>query len=176
MPSNEKVVGIMEAGESKMFGLSATTYTLVITHQRMIIAKWPDKLFADAQRKVGDNVYKEKGFFANAVAQINLPGQFMERYYSMTPDEIISETPGNRAIDNVQISAIKLKGGQGLIQLPNNVREGQFKMIIESTQGKIELTIPEKKHLTSMLKDVYGDKLHMPFGYIAPISININPF
>jgi hypothetical protein len=86
----------------------------------------------------------------------------------MNPEVILSETPGNRAIDNSQISAINIKVHD---MLNRNLKENEFKIIIESAQGKIEYIIPQQEQFTAMLKDVYGERLHMPFGYISAFGV-----
>ena len=160
-----------------MLGFSSVTYTIVITNQRMILAQLTEALMVAANNEVVERSKAQgKGFLENAKELFLVRSQFSQRYFSMTPDQIISETPGNRAIDNAQISAIKLKGGQGIINMPTNVPEGEFKMIIDSSLGVFEYFIPEEKRYSSMLKDVYGEKLHMPFGYIPPVKVDINLF
>ena len=160
-----------------MFGLSSMAYTIVITPRRMIIAQLTGAMLTAAGRDAVETAKAQgKGFLETWKDQLAAHFQYSQRYFSMAPEQIIAETPGNRAIENAQISAIKLKGGQGIINIPTSTPEGEFKMIIESSQGVFEYMIPEEKRFTSMLKDVYGERLHMPFGYIAPISINIKPF
>jgi hypothetical protein len=42
----------------------------------------------------------------------------------------------------------------------------EFKMVIESSDGKFEYMIAEDERYINLLKQVYGDRVHMPFGYI----------
>jgi hypothetical protein len=42
----------------------------------------------------------------------------------------------------------------------------EFRMTVESTDGKFEYMIAEDDRYIILLKQVYGDRVHMPFGYI----------
>jgi len=180
--SNEPIVGIISGAyenQRKLLLVYAIHYTLVITHRRMILARVTDALTTAAQTEAAERSKAEgKGFFGNMADQFLVGSQFSQRYFSMIPEQIIAETPGNIVLENAQISSIKLKGGQGigLFGVPTDIPNGQLKMIIESSQGVFTYFMRDEKEFTGLLKDVYGERLHMPFGYIAPIRINIKPF
>lgn len=173
--SNEPVVGVIwNARIVKMFGFSTITYTIAITPRRMIIAQLTGALLTAAGKEAVETAKAQgKGVFDTWKDQLAAHFQYSQRYFNMTPDQILAETPGNRAIDNAQISAIRMKV-EGMVS--SNIPEGQFKMIIESSQGKFEYMIPEEERFTSMLKDVYGEKLHMPFGYISSHGVHVKFF
>jgi hypothetical protein len=50
----------------------------------------------------------------------------------------------------------------------------EFRMAIKSADGKFEYMIAEDDRYVNPLKQVYGDRVHMPFGYLragaAPIK------
>ena len=55
-------------------------------------------------------------------------------------------------------------------------RLAEFRMTIEAPEGKFEFVIGEDDRFTMLLKDVYGDRVHMPFGYISGGGVRIKLF
>jgi len=114
-----------------------------------------------------------KGFFAIMKDQMAAQFQFARRYDTMPPDQALAETPGNRAILNDRISAISMKlrdtgsGEAGYME---------FKMAVESSDGKFEFMIGEDDRFINLLKNVYGEKVHMPFGYTGAGGVRIKFF
>jgi hypothetical protein len=85
----------------------------------------------------------------------------------MPPQAILAETPGNFELYNNTISMIEVKVDQD--------QEGQtrdLKVEIHSTARKYEFIMSENSELTNLLKQVYGDRVKMPFGYFNK-TINI---
>jgi hypothetical protein len=54
---------------------------------------------------------------------------------------------------------------QQSIPLPPVVEHTEFKMVIESADGKFEYLMAEDDRYINLLKKVYGDRVHMPFAY-----------
>jgi hypothetical protein len=85
----------------------------------------------------------------------------------MPPQMILAETPGNFELYNNTISEIKVKVKRN--------EEGQvhdLEVEIHSTAGKFEFHIDENSDYTNLLKQVYADRVKMPFGYFSK-SVNI---
>jgi hypothetical protein len=99
---------------------------------------------------------------------------FAQQYETMAPEQVIRETPGNVAIENSRISAIKMK----LKEQKSSGTMGyhEFSMVIESMDGKFEYMIAEDERFTNLLKLVYGERLHMPFGYFSKAGVRIKFF
>ena len=169
----EKVIGVIgNAKKTKMFGVSFDTYTLVITSRRMIFAQLTQALANAAIMEAQAKAKAEgKGFPGIVQDQMAASFGFALRYEKMTPDQALLETPGNVAIENSRISAIKmqLKGSDS-----ENYHE--FKTVIESMDGKFEYMIAEDERFTNLLKTVYGDRLHMPSGYFSHPGVRIKFF
>jgi hypothetical protein len=173
--TGEEVVGVIaNARKMKMFGASWDTYTLVITNRRMIIAQMTQVLLNAAIMEAQSKAKAEdKGFFAIMKDQMAAQFQFALRYELMSPDQSLAETPGNVAIDNAHITAITMKlrdSGAGDIEYT------EFSMIIESAGGKSEYMIGEDDRFINLLKTVYGEKVHMPFGYFKAGGIRLKFF
>ena len=173
--TGEEVVGVIaNARKMKMFGASWDTYTLVITNRRMIIAQMTQALLNAAIMEAQSKAKAEgKGFFAIMKDQMAAQFQFALRYELMSPDQSLAETPGNIAIDNTHITAITMKlrdSGSGDIEYT------EFRMMIESAGGKSEYMIGEDDRFINLLKTVYGEKVHMPFGYFKAGGIRLKFF
>jgi hypothetical protein len=171
----EEVIGVIaNARKMKMFGASWDTSTLIVTNRRMIIAQMTQALLNAAIMEAQSKAKAEgKGFFAIMKDQMAAQFQFALRYETMLPDQTLAETPGNFEIDNTRITAITLKlkdTGSG------DMEYTEFRMIIESAPGKFEYMIAEDDRFINLLKTVYGDRVHMPFGYFKAGGVRLKFF
>ena len=147
------------------------TYTLVVTDRRMIIAQMTQALLNAAIMEAQSKAKAEgKGFFAIMKDQMAAQFQFALRYETMSPDYSLSETPGNVEIGNSQITAITMKLNDSVWRWNNT----EFRIIIESAGGKFEYLIGEDDRFINLLKTVYGERVHMPFGYFKAGGVRLN--
>jgi hypothetical protein len=86
---------------------------------------------------------------------------------------IIAETPGNYAINNSNISEIKLKLKH--INNDNDSLRREWEVEIHASQGKYEFKMDENNEYVDMLKKAYPGKVKIPFGQ-TPHGINIKLF
>jgi hypothetical protein len=85
----------------------------------------------------------------------------------------LAETPGNIAVDNARITAITMNlkdTGSGEVEYT------EFKMSVVSADGTFESMVAEDDRYISLLKQVYGDRVHMPFGYFRAGATRIKFF
>jgi hypothetical protein len=147
-----------------MFGASYDTWNIVVTSRRMILVQMTAAMLTAAVTEAQAQAKAEgKGIFGIIKDQLSAQFRYAVRYESMNPDMALAETPGNTAVENARITAIKMKlrdTGSG------NMEYMEFKMVIESSDGKFEYMIAEDERYINLLKQVYGDRVHMPFGYI----------
>ena len=174
-PAAEQVMGVIgNAKKMKMLGASWDTYNLVITDQRMILAQMTQPMINAAIIEAQTKAKEEgRGLISQMMHQMSAMFQYSQRYFSISPDQALAENPGNRGIGNRSISSIKMKiqdAGAG------GAEYNEFRMVIESTDGKYEFTIAEDDRFTTLLKDVYGEKLHMPHGYFSKAGVRIKLF
>ena len=171
--SAEAVIGVIgNAKKMKMFGVSYDTYTLVITNRRMIFTQLTQALANTAIMEAQAKAKAEgKGFLGIVQDQMAASFGFALRYEKMTPDQALAETPGNVAIENSRISAIKMQ-----LKDSDNTNYHEFKTVIESMDGKFEYMIAEDERFTNLLRTVYGDRLHMPLGYFSKAGVRIKFF
>jgi hypothetical protein len=90
----------------------------------------------------------------------------------MAPQNILSETPGNYAIDDSSVSKVNVKlkpnskGGSGDF-------ENDLEIEFESAMGKYSFRMDEYSENVELLKQVFGDRVKMPFGYVLRRSHGI---
>ena len=161
----EEVIGVIaNARKVKFFGASWDTWNIVVTNRRMIMvqmtAAMVNAAVAEAQAKAKA---EGKGFFGIMKDQLSASFRYALRYETMNPDLALAETPGNVAVENARVSAINLKvktSGS------DDAEYTEFKISIETADGRFEYLMAEDDRFTNLLKQVYGDKVHMPFGYL----------
>jgi len=164
MPVTEEVIGVIaNARKMKLFGASWDSYNIIVTRRRMILVQMTAAMLNVAVMEAQQQAKAEgKGFFAIAKDQMAASFQFPLRYETMPPELALSETPGNFALENARISAIhlNLQGGDS-----DDGSSREFKIYIESLDGKFEYVIAENERFINILKEAYTDRVHMPFGY-----------
>jgi hypothetical protein len=114
-----------------------------------------------------------KGIFGIMKDQLSAQFRYAVRYETMNPDAALAETPGNIAVENARVAAISLKlrdTGSGEMEYM------EFRMSIDSADGKFEYLVAEDDRYISLLQQVYGGKVHMPFGYLRTGAVRIKFF
>ena len=173
--TDERVVGVIgNAKKMKMLGASWDTYSIIVTDQRMILAQMTQEMINTAVKEAQSRAKEEgKGLLSQMMHQMSAMFQYSQRYYDMPPEKALTENPANKAIGNRSISAINMKvqeSGSG------GAEYSEFRMVIEGQDGKYEFMIAEDERFTNLLKEVYGDKLHMPIGYFSKAGMRIKLF
>jgi len=158
----------------KMLGASWDTYTIVVTNRRIIFARMTQAMLNAAITEAQAKAKAEgKGFFAIMKEQLAAQFQFSRRYETMNPDQALAETTGNKSLENGRITAINMKlrdSGSGEMEYT------EFRMVIDSPEGKFEFMIGEDDRFINLLKSTYGEKVHMPFGYFRAGGMRIKFF
>lgn len=167
--SSESTVGVILFRKPKSLG-RYDTYTGVVTNQRLIFAQMTNEMLTAAVLQSREQAKAEgKGFWGQWADQFKATFGYTRRYLTMPPAAILAETPGNFALDNNAISEIKVKVKD--IRRSNEVLR-EFTVEIHSTVGKYEYNMDENSDYVELLKQVYGERVKMPFGYFSK-TINI---
>ncbi len=139
------------------------TFSAVITNQRFIVAQMTADMMKEAATRAKEQAKAEgKGFLGQWSDQLKATSNFSRRYYEMSPPDILSETQGNFAIPNGTIEEVRLK----LKDLGRQTNRREFEIEVRSKSGKYEFRMDENNDYIDMLKQTYGERLKMPFGYI----------
>ena len=172
-PNAEQVLSVIyPARKLKSLGRS-DTYSIVLTNYNMILAQVTKELLDRAIEDARANAKTQgKGFFGQWADQIKGDMAYGQKYLSMQPAQIIAETPGNFMISNNAIAELKLKApfreAYGSSSSMN-----EFDLEIHSTTTRIDLRIPENNDYVKALKQVFGDRVKTPFGYLAGAHVKI---
>jgi len=168
----EQTVGVIpNAKRMKSMG-RYDSFALVVTTRRMIVAQLTSEMLTKAANDARENAKSEgKGFFAAWGAQLKTAFTYSGKYLEMPPDSIIAETPGNFALENSAISEIKVdikKEYRG-----TNVTPKDFELHIQTPSGTYTYRTDDNDNYTKLLKQVYGERVKMPFGYFSKGPVKI---
>jgi len=161
----ESVIGVMSLRKPKSFG-RWDSFTGVVTNRRLIFAQMSSQMVkAASDAAVAQAKAEGKGFFGQWGDQLRAAFNVSQRYLRMQPSAILSETPGNFDIANSFITEIELK-------LEKQGNADEFEIQVKSASVKYEFRMDENSDYVKLLKQVYGEKVKMPFGYFSH-GINI---
>ena len=169
--SSEGILGVMLLRKPKSLG-RYDTFTGVVTTHRMIFAQMTGEMLKDAVKMAREQAKAEgKGFWDQWSDQLKATFAYSQKYLTMAPSAILSETQGNFAVNNDTINEVKMK----LKHIhQGNMNLHEFEMEIETNSGKIEFKMDEKGEYVKLLKQAYGEKVKMPLGYFSSHGVNIH--
>jgi hypothetical protein len=85
-------------------------YTLVFTPEQTIFARLTAGMLQNARDEAqAQGKASGKGWLGRANDQMRAPEKIHERYFGMTPQQILSETPGNFAVDHRDVASAAVK-------------------------------------------------------------------
>jgi hypothetical protein len=167
----EKAIGVIVLRKPKSLG-RFDSWTAVITNSRLIFAQMTSQMINDAVAQARSQAKADgKGFWGQWSDQLGASFGYARKYLDMAPSAILSETLGNFAVDNYGVSEVKLK--------LKNVNRGQemglqeFEIEFVSVQGKYEFRMDQNDDSVNLLKQVYGQKVKMPFGYVSSHGVRM---
>ena len=111
----ERVISLIPNAtlKSGFMGLAGKPYTLVLTDRRVIFAFITKQMMKDMVEGARSEAKAEgKGFFGQWGAQLGAYSKFAQRYFEMTPEQSLSETPENFAVERTAIKKAKVKVGR----------------------------------------------------------------
>ncbi len=175
IPGGEQVIGVIgNARKMKMLGASWDTYALVVTDRRLIMAQLTADMLNAAYKEAAERAKAEgKGFLEQMAHQMSVAFQYCQRYETLPPEVALGETKGNRAVENVRITAVNMKDKS---THNDSLEYHEFIMTVQSADGKFEFHIGEDDRFVNILKTAYGDRMHMPFGYFRAGGVRIKLF
>lgn len=129
------------------------SWGMVITNERLVFSKWTQELFnKEAQRRKEETKEEGGGKLKQFFSQMSASFTYWNKYYSMTPEEILQEHPENFSIYPKDVTNISLKRGRGevkeaAIEIKANVKVGTGSDIdtLESPHELVITTNGEKR-------------------------------
>ena len=162
----ENVVGVMLLRKPKSMG-RYDTFTGVVTTRRMIFAQMTSDMLKDAIQAARDQAKSEgRGFWGQWEEQLKASFGYTKRYLSMDPNAALAETPGNFFVSNADIREVKVKL-KDLHRQGDTVQRHEYELEVHFSQGKYEFRMDKNDEHVNLLKQVYGERLKVPFGYFS---------
>jgi hypothetical protein len=173
-PANqETVLGVLYMRKTKSLG-RYDSFNAIFTPQRVILAQMTGDMVKDAAMQARDQAKAEgKGFFSQWGNQLKATTNYGKRYFSMAPSAALNETPGNFALNNNGIHEVKLKL-KSIDQ--GNTERHEFEIEFRAVEGKFEFRMDERNDYVQLLKQVYGERVKMPFGYFSSHGVRVKLF
>ena len=159
---SEEVVGIVPHVIEQTGKIQTKQNTIVVTNQRLIVAQFTAKMMQDAL--VQSKARGGKGLFGSLLAgRVLNPSDivnYTDKYWSMRPDSIVSETPGNLSLEI---------GGMTAARVDHEVRKprdedshigfDRYLLTIDSIQGQYQYVFDADPQDLAALRSVLGDRL-----------------
>jgi hypothetical protein len=93
-------------------GIKQKPYSLILTDRRIVFAELTKEQLTALLNQAGDEAKAEgKGRMARWNAQRLARGGYHKRYWDMTPDAALAESPDNFAVERGAIKNVKFKTG-----------------------------------------------------------------
>jgi len=118
--------------------LSAIQWTIVVTNARIIVAR----LTPEIQKQAVDAKVKEKGggFLKRMAVAATSGFTLHERYLTMDPEAILTETPENWWVDALGVSQVTVTQGRWVTDHDNHRWQNDHQLVIVTLQGKFTYT------------------------------------
>jgi hypothetical protein len=172
--ASEKVLGVILLRKPKSLG-RYESWTAVLTGYRLVFAQMTSQMITDAATQAKSQAKAEgRGFWGQWEEQLRAIFTYTQKYLTMDPNAVLAETPGNFAVNNASIREVKLKLKD--ISRADNVQQHEFELEINSAQGKYEFRMEERDEFANLLKQVYGERVKMPFGYLSSGGVRVKLF
>jgi hypothetical protein len=172
--ASEQVLGVILLRKPKSLG-RYDSWTAVLTGYRMIFAQMTSQMITEAAAQAKSQAKAEgRGFWGQWEEQLRATFTYTQKYMTMDPNAILAEIPGNFALNNASISEVKLKLKD--ISRGDDVQVHEFELEVNSAQGKYEFRMEERNEFANLLKQVYGERVKMPFGYHSSSGVRIKLF
>ena len=138
----------------------------------MIFAQMTAEMIKAAVQIAKDQAKAEgKGFWGQWNDQLKASFGYAQRYLSMDPNAALAETLGNWAVNNGAVQEVKLHLKD--INRGNDTQVHEFELEVLSAQGRYAFRMDERNDYPQLLKQLYGERVKMPFGYFSNgITIN----
>ena len=157
---SERLVGVIPHVLMATGRIQSMQYTLVVTSSRLIFARLGA---AQMQEAMAQSKARAKGFIEKlAAGRVLTPKDIVEycrRYFAMTPDSILTESPENYAIPVEGISKIYIDRIVEPKDEDSHIRMDKYTMTLLHTAGKNDYVIDADPQDLGILRHVLGEKV-----------------
>lgn len=158
----EEVVGIIPHVIEPTGRAQTKQNTIVATNQRLIIAQFTAQMMQDALAQ--SKARGGKGLFGSLLAgRVLNPSDivnYTDKYWSMKPDSIVSESPGNFSLETEGITAVKVDHE---VRKPrdedSHIGFDRYLLTIDSIQGQYSYVFDADPQDIAVLRSILGNRL-----------------
>lgn len=146
-----------------VFSLKACT--LIFSATNIIVSLVNKSLMKEHIASVKTNA-KNDGFFKKSAAIMKSGTTYIEKYNSMTPEQIVSEHPESFTISNNSVNQIKFRKETTSYTTDDNYTTNPPSLTIKTSEGKFVFTLNRSSDSHSLIQVVSG---LFPGKYKGPI-------
>ena len=153
----ESIVGIISNVRTGLLGQK--TYNLIITDKRLIAAVVTSKMLSDAARQqAAESKAKGEGLLKRMASTAFSGYHYHEKYFDMSPEDILSENAENFCLEPSMIKKISIK--QGYFN-EHQERSNPHQLKIKTTNGKYSFSFSSAnpKQAKQFLSQAFGSFL-----------------
>lgn len=161
--ATERVLAAFHA-QIKSGVFSIKDYTLILSNERIIVARLTADMIATAAKAAAAEAKREgKGFFGQAVASLSSGTGVTKKYYTMEPQAILAEHAESFFIPNSDVVSITYKRGRTYYDKDDQAQQQDDQLIIASVGRSYRLSLPQSStptaELLSTLAALFGVKV-----------------
>jgi hypothetical protein len=153
---NNQVRGIIPNVHAGLLGQKA--FNIIITETDLIIAQMTSAMVNQEIKKVKEESKNTgEGFLKRMASTMTVGYHIHERYFSMSPEQILNETPGNMIISNNSIKKIRIEMGR--IYEEGKSQPNTLKIVWDGGKLKYAFTQITVKQAKELLTQTLGSKV-----------------
>ena len=157
----EAVVGVIPHLMQVTGSIKTKGWILVTTDQRLMLAQFSGPQMQEA---LALSKARAKGFMGRLLAgKVLTPGDVVEycrKYFRMSPEQIIAETPGNVALNLLDIRRAYVEYEKDQEDEDSHIQTDRYWLTLVSNQGDYKYVFDADPQDIRVLKAVLGDRVH----------------
>jgi hypothetical protein len=157
----EVVVGVIPHLIQATGGLKSKGWILISTNRRILLAQFSGPMMQEAlaQSKAG-----AKGVMGKLLAgRVLLPADVVEycrKYFQMSPEQVLVETPGNISLDLSEIRRAYIEYQLDAKDPDSHIRTDRYWLTILSNLGEYKYVFDADPQDMKVLRDALGERVH----------------
>lgn len=158
--SVEHVVGVIPHLVQAQEKLTSKQWTLVATNKKIILVQFSAALMQEA---LALSKSKAKGFGKILAGKVLLAGdvvEFCRRYFTMSPENIVAETPGNVSIDLPDVRRAYIDFEQEAKDEDSHIQMDRYILELVTNKGEFRYVFDADPQDMRVLKSVLGEAVH----------------
>lgn len=167
---NSEVYMVLNAAKKDGFLKSSNSY-LVFLQDKIVVAVVTEKRLNEELIKMQQKNKEEgKGFLKGAAAMINFWSSYGNRFYTMTPEEILQEDKSNFVINNSDVKKVMFKKAKG-DHHQDDYKPGQLIIDANNIIKTSHSYTDGNKNIKKVLESLYGNRLQYKSGFGINIEL-----